>query len=102
MAVKIENQYGGKLPRNTLTNLERALESVPREHLRGIERLRLVDVITTPRARMAAKGADLPALDHPRQGNQDAWFEIAVTALVQAIKPFHKRMITRLTFKGNL
>ena len=70
MAVKIENQYSGKLPRNTLANLESALESVPREHLRGIERLRLVDVITEPRARMAAKGQELPALYHPRQGNQ--------------------------------
>ena len=102
MAVKIENQYSGKLPRNTLTNIESALESVPREHLRGIERLRLVDVITEPRARMAAKGVDLPALYHPRQGNQGAWFEIAVTPLVQANKPFHKRIIPRLSFKGNL
>src|SRR5438874_3793790 len=102
MAVKIENQYSGKLPRNTLTNLESALESVPREHLRGIERLRLVDVITEPRARMAAKGTDLPGLYHPRQGNQGAWFEVAVTPLAQTNKPFHKRIIPRLSFKGNL
>ncbi|MFN2577217.1 MAG: hypothetical protein ABR607_05950, partial [Pyrinomonadaceae bacterium] len=102
MAVKIENQYSGKLPRNTLTNLESTLQSVPREHLRGIERLRLVDVITEPRARIASKGQELPALYHPRQGNQGAWFEIAVTPLVQANKPFHKRIIPRLSFKGNL
>ena len=37
MAVKIENEYAGKLPRGTLSNIESALESVPREHLRGIE-----------------------------------------------------------------
>src|SRR5205807_7919769 len=102
MAVKIENQYTGKLPRNTLANIESALASVPREHLRGIERLRLVSVITEPRARMAAKGTDLPGLYHPRQGNQGAWFEIAVTPLAQANKPFHKRIIPRLSFKGNL
>src|SRR6266436_2710638 len=102
MAVKIENQYSGKLPRNTLANLESALASVPREHLRGIERLRLVDVITEPRARMAAKGTDLPGLYHPRQGNQGAWFEVALTPLMQANKPFHKRIIPRLSFKGNL
>src|SRR5438094_4721000 len=102
MAIKVENQYEGKLPRNTLANIESALAGVPREHLRGVERVRLVDVITEPRARMAAKGADLPALYHPRQGNQGAWFEIAVTPLVQANKPFHKRIIPRLSFKGNL
>src|SRR5882762_6910863 len=102
MAVKIENQYTGKLPRNTLTIVESALASVPREHLRGIERLRLVSMITEPRARMAAKGTDLPGLYHPRQGNQGAWFEVAITPLISANKPFHKRIIPRLSFKGNL
>src|SRR2546421_11197117 len=102
MAIKIENQYEGKLPRNTLANIESALAGVPREHLRGVERVRLVDVITEPRARMAAKGTDLPGLYHPRQGNQGAWVEIAITPLAQANKPFHKRIIPRLSFKGNL
>src|SRR5260370_42111951 len=102
MAIKIENQYTGKLPRNTLANVESALGSVPREHLRGIERLRLVNVITEPRARLAAKGTDLPGLYHPRQGNQGAWFEVAITPLTSANKPFHKRIIPRLSFKGNL
>jgi hypothetical protein len=102
MAVKIENQYGGKLPRNTVANIESALDSVPREHLRGIERVRLVDVITEPRARVAAKGSELPGLYHPRQGNQGAWFEVAITPLAQSNKPFHKRIIPRLSFKGNL
>lgn len=102
MAVKIENQYPGKLPRNTVANIETALASVPREHLRGIERLRLVSFITEPRVRMAAKVSDLPGLYHPRQGNQGAWFEIALTPLTSANKPFHKRIIPRISFKGNL
>jgi hypothetical protein len=102
MPIKIENQYEGKLPRNTIANIEGALESVPREHLRGVERVRVVDVIMEPRARIAAKGSELPGLYHPRQGNQGAWFEIALTPLVQANKPFHKRIIPRLSFKGNL
>src|SRR6266853_1585404 len=76
MAVKIENQYEGKLPRNTLANVESALASVPREHL--------------------------PGLYHPRQGNQGAWFEVAIIPLTSANKPFHKRIIPRLSFKGNL
>lgn len=102
MAVKIENQYPGKLPRNTVANIERALGSVPREHLRGIERLRLVSFITEPRVRLAAKISDLPGLYHPRQGNQGAWFEIALTPLTSANKPFHKRIIPRISFKGNV
>lgn len=102
MAVKIENTYTGKLPRNTVANVESALGSVPREHLRGVERLRLVNSVTEPRAIMAAKGTELPGLYHPRQGNQGAWFEIAINPLVQSNKPFHKRIIPRLSFKGNL
>src|SRR5437870_12281887 len=102
MAVKIENQYEGKLPRNTLKKIESALGSVPREHLRGIERLRIVSVITEPRARMAAKGTDLPGLYHPRQGTQGAWFEVAVTPLLSVNNPFHKQIISRLSFKGIL
>jgi hypothetical protein len=102
MAVRVENQYEGKLPRNTLVNVESALASVPREHLRGIERLRIVSVITDPRAKVAAKGTELPGLYHPRQGVQGAWFEVAITPLVSAGKPFHKRIIPRLSFKGNL
>src|SRR5947209_16745323 len=102
MAVKIENQYEGKLPRNTLANVESALGSVPREHLRGIERLGIVSVITEPRARMAAKGTDLPGLYHPRQGTQGAWFEVAVTPLPSVNKPFHKQIIPRLSFQRNL
>src|SRR4051812_22484642 len=101
MPIKIENQYEGKLPRNTVINLEGALESVPREHLRGIERVRIVDVITEPPPRMAAKGTDLPGLYPPRQENQGPWFEIPLTPRARAKKPFHKRIIPRLSFKGN-
>src|SRR5260221_2957526 len=102
MARKIDTQYTENVPGKSLANLESALAAVPREDLRGLERLRLVSVITEPRARMAAKGTDLPGLYHPRQGNQGAWFEVAITPLTSANKPFHKRIIPRLSFKGNL
>src|SRR2546428_3072052 len=102
MAVKIENQYEGKLPRNTLKNIESALGSVPREHLRGIERLRIVSVITEPRARMAAKGTDLPGLYHPRQGTQGAWFEVAVTPPPSVNKTLSKQINSPFSFKGNM
>jgi hypothetical protein len=102
MPIKIENQYEGKLPRKTLANVESALASVPREHLRGVERLRLVNAVIEPRALTAAKGQELPGLYHPRQGVKGAWFEVAVSPLISANKPFHKQIIPRLSFKGNL
>ncbi len=102
MAVKTENQYPGKLPRNTLSNIESILAGVPREHLRGVERLRLVDTISDPRARVPAKGTELPGLYHPRQGVQGAWLEVAIEALLSSKKPMFKRIIPRLSFKGNL
>ena len=49
MAIKIENQYEGKLPKNTLQLVEKALDSLPREHTRGLERVRLVGFISEPR-----------------------------------------------------
>src|SRR5438105_2583974 len=102
MAIKIENQYSRKLPRNTVTVVESAIASVPREHLRGVERVRLVDSVIEPRARIAAKGSELPGLYHPRQGVQGPWFEIAIGALIPSEKAFHKKIIPRLSFKGNL
>jgi hypothetical protein len=41
-------------------------------------------------------------LYHPRQGTQGPWFEIAITPLASTNKPFHKQIIPRLSFKGNL
>jgi len=102
MAVKIENQCTVGMPGKTVSLVESALGSVPREHLRGIERVRLVDSVTEPRALMAAKGQELPGLYHPRQGVQGAWFEVAIGALIPYNKPWYKRIIPRLSFKGNL
>ncbi|HEX8775043.1 MAG TPA: hypothetical protein VF735_15820 [Pyrinomonadaceae bacterium] len=103
MPVKIEVQTSGKLPRQTQSNIEAILDSIPREHLRGLERLRLVDRITDPRLRNTVKnGNELPGLYHPRQGKQPAWLEVAVEALLPRSKPLLKRLMPRLSFKGNL
>lgn len=105
MPVKIEVQTSIKLPRQTQTHLEAILESLPREHLRGIERVRLVDQIIDPRLRTtfkSATAAELPGLYHPRQGKQQAWLEIAVGALLPRSQPFFKKLVPRLSFKGNL
>src|SRR4026208_2313569 len=102
MAIRIENQYEGSLPKGTQEQIEKAFDSLPREHKRGIERIRLVPFITDPRIKGAFQATELPGLYHPRQGPKGAWLEIAVNVLLPADKPFHKRVIPRLSFKSNL
>ena len=101
MAIKIENQTTAKLPRHTEGHIESLLNSLPREHLRGIERLRLVDAISDPRLRIPQK-TSLPGLYHPRQGTQPAWLEIAIDTLLPRSPVFYKRLMPRLSFRGNL
>jgi hypothetical protein len=102
MAIKIENLTTIKLPKKTESLLEAMVESVPREHLRGIERIRLVDAINDPRLKNLQQRTELPGLYHPRQGTQPAWLEVAVGVLLPQSKPIHKRFMPRLSFKGNL
>ncbi|MGB7924733.1 MAG: hypothetical protein WCF57_15940 [Pyrinomonadaceae bacterium] len=102
MAIKIENQSTRKLPKGINERLEKMIDSLPREHLRGIERLRLVDTISDPRLRSLQQRTDLPGLYHPRQGAQPAWLEVAVEVLLPRSKPLLKRLLPRLSFKGNL
>lgn len=102
MAIKIENQYEKKLPKNTLAHIENAFDSLPREHTRGIERIRLVDFISEPRLKGTLQTTELPGLYHPRQGTKGSWLELAIGVLLPAGKPFHKRIVPRMSFKGNL
>lgn len=101
MAIKIENQSTTKLPPKTLQIIEAVLKAVPRDHLRGIDRVRIVDAINDPRLRLPTTNTP-PGLYHPKQGNQTAWLEIAASALVSKSQPLHKRFMQRLSFKGNL
>ena len=102
MAIRIENQYEGPLPKCAQQQIEDAFDSLPREHTRGIERIRLVPFITEPRIRGQFQATELPGLYHPRQGPKGAWLEIAVNVLLTPEKPFHKRIIPRLSFKSNV
>lgn len=99
--IKIDNAYGPKLPRNTTATIERILSYVPREHLRGIDRLRLVASINDPRLNLQQR-ASLPGLYHPKQLNQPAWLEIAVDVLLPKSSSVFKSIVPRLSFKGNL
>jgi hypothetical protein len=102
VAIKIENQTERKLPSETVAHIESALDSLPREHTRGLERIRLVEFISEPRLRGTFQSSELPGLYHPRQGPKGPWLEIAVGVLLPGNKPVHKRIIPRLSFKGNL
>lgn len=101
MAIKIENASSAKLPRRTLENIRKIIESIPREHLLGVDRLRLVDSITDQRLRAQRQVAP-PGLYHPRQGTQPAWLEISLSAILPTMQPFHKRVLSRLALKSNL
>jgi hypothetical protein len=102
MAIKIENHSKVKLPRGTEERITGIVESLPREHLRGIDRIRLVDSINDPRLKSIQQRTELPGIYHPRQGGQPAWLEIAVGVLLPRSQPFFKRIMPRLSFKGNL
>jgi len=102
VAIKIENQVERKLPADTLKSIDGAFDSLPREHTRGLERIRLVEFISEPRLRGTFQTTELPGLYHPRQGPKGAWLELAVGVLLPANKPVHKKIIPRLSFKGNL
>jgi hypothetical protein len=102
MAIKTEIESGVTLPRKTTAQIEKILECLPREHLRGIDRIRLVDSISDPRIKNPQQRSNLPGLYHPKQGAQAAWLEVAVGVLLPRSKPLMKRIMPRLSFKGNL
>lgn len=99
--IKIELSAETKLPRKTENWINGILEVVPREHLRGLERIKLVEAINDPRVKNLQQ-PDLPGLYHPKQGAKPAWIEVAAGVLIPKTKPIMKRIIPRLSFKGNL
>lgn len=102
--IKIENQSSIDLPKETDENIRRTMSFLPIEHLRGLEKIRLVDFIKTPQMKntpVPIKG-DLPGLYHPRMGNQAAWLEVSTGALLQPTETFIKRWMAKSAFKSNL
>jgi hypothetical protein len=91
--IKIENQASIDLPSYTEQHINKALDFLPIEHLRGIEKVKLVDFINDPRLKnlnVPMKG-DLPGLYHPKQGNQQPWLEMSMGALLQPTEGFAKK-----------
>ncbi|MBA2379257.1 MAG: hypothetical protein H0V76_06755 [Blastocatellia bacterium] len=102
--IRTENQATIELPKGSEENIKKILDSLPVEHLRGLEKVKLVDFIDDPRMKnieMPMKG-DLPGLYHPKAGNQNAFMEVSLGALLQPTEGFAKRWMAKSAFKSNL
>jgi len=102
--VRIENQSTLDLPKGTTEHIQKVLDYLPVEHIRGLEKVKLVDFINDPRLKnldTPIKG-DLPGLYHPKVGNQNAWMEMSMGALLQPTEGFAKKFMAKQGFKGNL
>jgi len=99
MSVKIE-VHTTKDIKSLNGKIEKVLEVVPAEHLRGLSKIVLVDAITEPRL-SATQRATLPGLYHPKMAGQLAWAEVSMSVLSPQEK-FPKRLLTRLALKSNL
>ncbi|MGI8885005.1 MAG: hypothetical protein ACR2IA_12260 [Pyrinomonadaceae bacterium] len=102
--IRVENQAKFELPKDTETQIAKMLDFLPSEHQRGLEKIRLVNFINDPRLKnmdVPVKG-DLPGLYHPKVGNQNAWLELSMGALLQPTENFSKRWMAKSSFKGNL
>ena len=99
MNVKIE-VLSDKSIKDLNRKVEKVLEVVPQEHLRGLSKIVVVDTINEPRL-SAMQRATLPALYHPKMGGQSAWAEISLGVLMPQEK-FPKRLLTKLALKSNI
>ena len=102
--IRIENKATFPLPKGTETSINRILDFLPVEQIRGVERIKLVDYINDPRLKnldTPLKG-DLPGLYHPRQGNQAPWMEVSMGALLQPTEGWAKKWMAKSAFKSNL
>jgi hypothetical protein len=102
--LRIENQATFALPAGAEDHIKKVLDYLPIEHMRGLEKIRVVDFINDPRLKnlnMPVPG-DLPGLYHPRAGNQNAWMEISAGALLQPTEGFAKRWMAKSSFKSNM
>jgi hypothetical protein len=102
--LRIENQSTLDLPKGAVDQIQKSLDFLPIEHLRGLEKVKIVDFINDPRLKnidMPMKG-DLPGLYHPKQGNQNAYLEMSMGALLQPTEGFAKRWMAKTSFKSNV
>jgi hypothetical protein len=101
MPFKIENATGRNLPKSFGDTIQTTLAVLPKEHLRGLDRVRIVSTIDNPRVR-SLNVSQLPGLYYPKQGPQPAWIEVALDALLPTSTTFYRRIVNKLTYKSNL
>ncbi len=102
--IKIENQAKLDLPKGTLEHIQEVINYLPVEHIRGLDRLKIVDFIDDPRLKdvdMKGKG-DLPGLYHPKVQNKSAWMEVSVGALLKPFGKWTEKWMAKTSFKSNL
>ena len=102
--LKIENQSSIVLPKGSIDQVQKVIDYLPIEHIRGLEKVKLVDFINDPRMKnvdVPIKG-DLPGLYHPKQGSQNAFLELSMGALLQPTEGFAKRLMAKTSFKSNI
>ena len=102
--IKIENKADIELPKNTLEHIQDVFSFLPVEHVRGIDRLKIVDFIDDPRlkdVKVDFKG-DLPGLYHPKVQNKGAWMEASAGALLKPLGKWTERWMAKTSFKSNL
>jgi len=101
MPIKIENKSTIKLPKKTEDTIQSVFEVIPKEHVRGLNKIVLVDKIIPDSRIPLPDVSELQYLYHPKQGNVQPWYEIAVGTLLSA-DGLLKRMAARLNFKPQL
>jgi len=102
--IKIENQATIELPKDAEETINKIIKSLPSEHLRGLEKVRIVDFIKPPQLKnmpVPLKG-DLPGFYHQRVANKAPFLEISAGALLQPTENFTKRWMAKSAFKSNL
>src|SRR5260370_41742441 len=98
MNVKIEIASSSSI-KDLNRKVEKILDVVPAEHLRGLSKIVVVDAITEPRL-SATQRATLPALDHPKMAGQSAWAE-ALFNVLAARGNVPKRVLTKIAPEAN-
>jgi hypothetical protein len=102
--IKIENQASIELPKDAEESINKILRFLPSEHLRGLDKVRIVDFVKPPQMKNnpAPFKGDLPGMYHPRVATKPAFLEISAGALLQPTEGFAKRWMAKSAFKSNL
>jgi hypothetical protein len=101
MNLKVENKSNTSLPGYTEELILQITNSIPKEHLRGLSKVVLVDTIQADLPIKINTSEPLPGLYHPRMGAAPAWLEIATSTLLPT-DSLMKKLAGRLNYKANI